>query len=108
MRPISSSSKPSMSDVMLLTVALRRVWAMMPGIATMRPTTVVTSAAEMDGAIVARFALVTTVVGLLIAIPGIVAHTKLNASVRSITSDMEGFEDELMGRIACEFQGRGA
>jgi len=53
-------------------------------------------------------ALVTTVVGLLVAIPGIAVHTKLNADVRSITSDMEGFEDELMGRIACEFQGRGA
>ena len=53
-------------------------------------------------------ALVTTVVGLLVAIPGIMAHTMLNASVRSITSDMEGFADELMGRVACEFQGRGA
>ena len=53
-------------------------------------------------------ALVTTVVGLLIAIPGVIAHTRLNASVRAITSDMEGFADELMGRIACEFQGRGA
>ncbi len=53
-------------------------------------------------------ALVTTVVGLLIAIPGVIAHTRLNASVRNITSDMEGFADELMGRIACEFQGRGA
>ena len=52
-------------------------------------------------------ALVTTVVGLIVAIPGIMAHTRLNATVRSITSDMEGFEDELMGRIACEFQGRG-
>ena len=53
-------------------------------------------------------ALATTVVGLIVAIPGIVMHTALNASVRNITSDMEGFEDELMGRIACEFQGRGA
>ena len=53
-------------------------------------------------------ALVTTVVGLIVAIPAIMAHTRLNATVRSITSDMEGFEDELMGRIACEFQGRGA
>lgn len=53
-------------------------------------------------------ALATTVVGLLVAIPGIMAHTMLTASVRSITSDMEGFGDELMGRIACEFQGRGA
>ena len=53
-------------------------------------------------------ALVTTVVGLIVAIPGIVVHSFLSAKVRNITSDMEGFEDELMGRIACEFQGRGA
>ena len=53
-------------------------------------------------------ALVTTVVGLIVAIPGIIVHTHLNAKVRDITSDMEGFGDELMGRIACEFQGRGA
>ncbi len=53
-------------------------------------------------------ALVTTVVGLLIAIPGVIAHTRLNATVRNLVSDMEGFADELMGRIACEFQGRGA
>jgi len=32
----------------------------------------------------------------------------MQASIRSITADMEGFADELMGRIACEFQGRGA
>jgi len=53
-------------------------------------------------------ALVTTVVGLLIAIPGVVAFNNLNAKVRGITADIEGFSDELMGRIACEFQGRGA
>ena len=53
-------------------------------------------------------ALATTVVGLIVAIPGIVMHSFLSAKVRDITSDMEGFEDELMGRIACEFQGRGA
>jgi len=53
-------------------------------------------------------ALVTTVVGLLIAIPGVIAYNRMQASVRNITADMEGFADELMGRIACEFQGRGA
>ena len=53
-------------------------------------------------------ALATTVVGLIVAIPGILVHSFLSARVRNITSDMEGFEDELMGRIACEFQGRGA
>ena len=53
-------------------------------------------------------ALVTTVVGLLIAIPGVMASNRMNATIRNITSDMEGFADELIGRIACEFQGRGA
>ena len=53
-------------------------------------------------------ALVTTVVGLLIAIPGVIAYSRMNAAIRKLTSDMEGFADELTGRIACEFQGRGA
>lgn len=52
-------------------------------------------------------ALVTTVVGLLIAIPGVVAFNKMNATIRDIQNDMEGFADELNGRIACEFQGKG-
>ena len=53
-------------------------------------------------------ALVTTVVGLLIAIPGVIAFSRMNATIRGITSDMEGFADELTGRVACEFQGRSA
>ena len=53
-------------------------------------------------------ALVTTVVGLLVAIPGVIFYSRISASIRHITSDMEGFADELIGRIACEFQGRGA
>lgn len=53
-------------------------------------------------------ALVTTVVGLIVAIPGVIFFNVMNSKIRNITSDMEGFADELMGRIACEFQGRGA
>ena len=53
-------------------------------------------------------ALVTTVVGLLIAIPGTMFFTHMQAKIRKLSSDMEGFADELMGRLACEFQGRGA
>ncbi len=53
-------------------------------------------------------ALVTTVVGLLIAIPGVIAFNRMNATITNINSEMEGFADELIGRIACEFQGRGA
>ena len=73
--------------------------------------------AEMGAAVSANLAtiapsisaaLVTTVVGLLIAIPGVIAYSRMNAAIRKLTSDMEGFADELIGRIACEFQGRGA
>ena len=53
-------------------------------------------------------ALVTTVVGLIVAIPGVIFFNIMNSKIRNITSDMEGFADELMGRIACEFQGRNA
>ena len=53
-------------------------------------------------------ALVTTVVGLLVAIPGVILHTRLNATMRALISDMEGFTDDLVGRIANEFQGRSA
>jgi biopolymer transport protein TolQ len=51
-------------------------------------------------------ALVTTVVGLLVAIPCAIFYNNLAIKVRQLTTDMEGFADELMGRIACEFQGR--
>lgn len=51
-------------------------------------------------------ALVTTVVGLLIAIPGISAFNYMNGIIRDISSEMEGFSDQLINRIACEFQGR--
>ena len=54
MRPMSSSAKPSMSEVMLRIVAFMRLKAITPGIATRRPTTVVTSAADIEGAIVRR------------------------------------------------------
>lgn len=49
-------------------------------------------------------ALVTTVVGLLVAIPGVCGHAHLSAKLRGIIADMEGFADDLMGRIAYEFQ----
>lgn len=53
-------------------------------------------------------ALVTTVVGLLVAIPSAIFYNNLAVKVRQLTTDMDGFSDELMGRIACEFQGRNA
>lgn len=51
-------------------------------------------------------ALVTTVVGLLVAIPGQIMHKSLSASIARFEADMEGFVDTLIGRIALDFQGR--
>ena len=51
-------------------------------------------------------ALVTTVVGLLVAIPCAIFYWNLSVKVRQLSIDMDGFSDELLGRIACEFQGR--
>lgn len=51
-------------------------------------------------------ALLTTVVGLLVAIPSAICYNWLAGRVRQINNDMEGFADELLGRVACEFQGR--
>lgn len=53
-------------------------------------------------------ALVTTVVGLIVAIIGVVFFNHMNGTIRDLSSDMEGFADELTGRIANEYQGRGA
>jgi len=51
-------------------------------------------------------ALVTTVVGLLVAIPGQIMHKSLSAAISRLEADMEGFVDTLIGRIALDFQGR--
>lgn len=51
-------------------------------------------------------ALVTTVVGLIVAIPGVAMYNNQMSKIREIVSDMEGFADDLKGRIALEFQGR--
>lgn len=51
-------------------------------------------------------ALVTTVVGLLVAIPGIGLHLGLSWMVRQIEVALEGFVDDLTGRIEFEFRGR--
>ncbi|MEI6646158.1 MAG: MotA/TolQ/ExbB proton channel family protein [bacterium] len=50
-------------------------------------------------------ALLTTVVGLLVAIPVAIFYNKLTIKVQQINNDMEGFADELTGRIGCEFKG---
>jgi len=50
-------------------------------------------------------ALLTTVVGLLVAIPCAIFYNSLAGKIRQINNDMEGFADEIIGRIACEFKG---
>lgn len=82
---------------------LGTVWGVMDAFSTMgEKGTVLLS--EIAPAI--SSALMTTVVGLLVAIPSAIFYNSLAGRVHQLTNDMEGFTDELMGRIACEFQGR--
>ena len=52
-------------------------------------------------------AMLTTVVGLLVAIPSGIGYNILYGFVREINIEIEGFVDELTGRMAYEFQGKG-
>jgi len=61
--------------------------------------------AEMAPAVAA--AMLTTVVGLFVAIPSGIGYNMLYGSVRKINIELEGFVDELTGRMAYEFQGKG-
>ncbi len=81
---------------------LGTVWGVLDAFADMGAAGSATSA-TMAPAI--SSALVTTVVGLLIAIPGVCVHARLSATLRGLNSQMEGFADDLMGRIRYEFQG---
>ena len=51
-------------------------------------------------------ALLTTVVGLMVAIPSAIGYNILLGRVRSLSIQLDGFADELLARITCEFQGR--
>ena len=51
-------------------------------------------------------AMLTTVVGLLVAIPSSIGYNALLGRVRGLSIELDGFTDELLGRISCEYQGR--
>ena len=61
----------------------------------------------MDMAPAVSGAMLTTVVGLFVAIPSGIGYNILYGSVRKINIELEGFVDELTGRMAYEFQGKG-
>lgn len=51
-------------------------------------------------------AMLTTVVGLFVAIPTSMAYNFLQSKITAIQVDLEGFTDDLKGRIGCEFKQR--
>ena len=53
-------------------------------------------------------ALVTTVVGLLIAIPGIGCHCFLSSRLRELLGAVDGFLDDCLARVGQEFQADGS
>jgi len=83
---------------------LGTVWGVMDAFGSMaqQNTVLLTSIAPAISA-----ALLTTVVGLLVAIPCAICYNSLAGKARQINNDMEGFADELIGRVACEFKGGG-
>jgi biopolymer transport protein ExbB/TolQ len=50
--------------------------------------------------------MLTTVVGLLVAIPSGIGYNTLLGHIRTLSIELDGFTDELLGRLACEYQGR--
>ena len=52
-------------------------------------------------------ALVTTVAGLCVAIPGVAAHNALSAKLRTLTAKWEGFLDDFIGCIGRDFEENG-
>lgn len=82
---------------------LGTVWGVLDAFATMGDKgTVLLS--EIAPAI--SSALLTTVIGLLVAIPSTIFYNIIASKIRQIDSDMDGFCEELIGRIALEYQGR--
>lgn len=82
---------------------LGTVWGVLDAFATMGTKgTVLLS--EIAPAI--SSALLTTVIGLLVAIPSTCFYNAIASKIRQIDSDMDGFVEELIGRIALEYQGR--
>ena len=51
-------------------------------------------------------AMLTTVVGLLVAIPSSAGYNALLGNVRNLSIELDGFADELLGRLSCDYQGR--
>lgn len=49
-------------------------------------------------------ALLTTVVGLLVAIPSTIAYNILQARIDAATVQLEGFAEELMGKLSLQYQ----
>lgn len=83
---------------------LGTVWGVLDAFAEMgaAQTTTISQIAPAISA-----ALVTTVVGLLVAIPGVIMFGLLNARKQALMTDLESFADDFTGRIANEFQALG-
>lgn len=51
-------------------------------------------------------AMLTTVIGLIVAIPASVTYNTLGAKIKSLQVQLEGFADDLKSRVGCEFKQR--
>ena len=81
---------------------LGTVWGMLDAFASMGEHNAVLLSAIAPSI---SAALLTTVTALLVAIPCAIFYNNLAGKIRQINNDMEGFADEITGRITCEFKG---
>ena len=81
---------------------LGTVWGMLDAFASMGEHNAVLLSAIAPSI---SAALLTTVTALIVAIPSAIAYNTLAGKIRQINNDMEGFADEIIGRITCEFKG---
>ena len=81
---------------------LGTVWGMLDAFASMGEHNAVLLSAIAPSI---SAALLTTVTALIVALPCAIAYNNLAGKIRKINNDMEGFADEITGRITCEFKG---
>ena len=95
----------TMSTAAPLIGLLGTVWGMLAAFQSFGVSEGAGQLAAMAPAISA--AMLTTVTGLLVAIPSGIGYNILYGTVREVNIELEGFVDELTGRMAYEFQGKG-
>lgn len=81
---------------------LGTVWGILTSFSQMQSQAITTSNQMVLGGI--ALALTTTVLGLLTAIPALIAYNYLKSSIRDFETDMEGFTNEILSSVEMRYR----